>query len=73
MQTAIGLVVAGIGYALVPRSVQGLHRDGVVYLPLSDAGVTSPVIMNFRAEDASELAAEFRRMVMAVSIKQLPA
>ena len=67
MQTAIGLVVAGIGYALVPRSVQGLHREGVVYLPLSDPGVTSPVIMNCRAGDASELVAEFRQMVMAVS------
>ena len=67
MQTAIGLVVAGIGYALVPTSVQGLHRDGLVYLPLSDAGVTSPVIMNFRAGDVSALAAEFRQMVMAAS------
>ena len=67
MQTAIGLVVAGIGYALVPRSVQGLHREGLVYLPLSDAGVMSPVIMNCRAGDASGLVAEFRQMVMAVS------
>ena len=63
MQTAIGLVVAGIGYALVPQSVQGLHRDGVVYLPLSDAGVTSPVIMNCRAGDASTLLARFRQLV----------
>lgn len=67
MQTAIGLVVAGIGYALVPRSVEGLHRDGLVYLPLSDLGVMSPVIMNVRAGDASELVAEFREMVIAVS------
>jgi len=72
MQTAIGLVVAGIGYALVPRSVQGLHREGVVYLPLSDPGVTSPVIMNCRAGDASELVAEFRQMVMAVSRALVP-
>ena len=73
MQTAIGLVVAGIGYALVPRSVQGLHREGVVYLPLSDPGVTSPVIMNCRAGDASELVMEFREMVMAVSRALVPA
>ena len=73
MQTAIGLVVAGIGYALVPTSVQGLHRDGLVYLPLSDAGVTSPVIMNFRAGDVSGLAAEFRQMVMAASTESTPA
>jgi LysR family transcriptional regulator, benzoate and cis,cis-muconate-responsive activator of ben and cat genes len=59
MQTAIGLVVAGIGYALVPQSVRGLHRDGVVYLPLADAGVRSPVIMNRRSGDESVLVNEF--------------
>ena len=63
MQTAIGLVVAGIGYALVPRSVQGLHREGLVYLPLSDTGVTSPVVMNYRTGDASEMVSRFRSMV----------
>jgi len=67
MQTAIGLVVAGIGYALVPESVRGLHREGLVYLPLSDRGLASPVIMNYRAGDASELVSEFRRLVKSVS------
>ena len=66
MQTAIGLVVAGIGYALVPQSVQGLHREGLVYLPLAERGVTSPVIMNCRAGDASALVAQFRALVAAV-------
>lgn len=69
MQTAIGLVVAGIGYALVPGSVQGLHREGLVYVPLSDPGVASPVIMNFRADDVSGLATAFRKMVMATSME----
>ena len=67
MQTAIGLVVAGIGYALVPRSVQGLRGAGVMYRPLSDKGVISPVIMNYRAGagDASDLVATFRVLVKA--------
>jgi DNA-binding transcriptional LysR family regulator len=69
MQTAIGLVVAGIGYALVPRSVQGLHREGVVYLPLSDAIARSPVIMNFRADDGSELVAQLRQLVRTVTVR----
>jgi len=69
MQTAIGLVVAGIGYALVPGSIQGLHREGLVYVPLSDPGVASPVIMNFRADDVSGLATAFRKMVMATSME----
>ncbi len=63
MQTAIGLTVAGMGYALVPLSVQALHRSGVVYVPLSDPGVSSPLIMNRRAGDESDLMAQFRTMV----------
>jgi DNA-binding transcriptional LysR family regulator len=70
MQTAIGLVVAGIGYALVPRSVQGLHREGVVYLPLTDAGASTPVIMNCRAGDASARLAAFRQLVRAVAARE---
>lgn len=34
MQTALGLVAAGIGLAIVPSSVAVLHRDGVVLRPL---------------------------------------
>jgi DNA-binding transcriptional LysR family regulator len=64
MQTAIGLVVAGVGYALVPRSVEGLHREGLVYVPLSDGGVSSAVIMNCRVGDTSGLLMQFRKLVM---------
>ncbi len=35
MQTVIGLVSAGVGVALVPRSMRGLARPGVVYRDLS--------------------------------------
>lgn len=63
LQTAIGMVAAGLGVALVPESVRRLHRDDVVYRPLSDAGVTSPVIMNFRSDDGSPRLADFRQIV----------
>ncbi|HEX7736734.1 MAG TPA: LysR family transcriptional regulator [Ktedonobacteraceae bacterium] len=39
MQTIIGLVAANIGVALVPASVQHLHRTGVVYKPLRDPSI----------------------------------
>ena len=55
VQTAIGLVVAGLGYTLVPGSVKALDRAGVVYVALSDADVTTPIIMNRRRDDDSEL------------------
>ena len=66
VQTAIGLVVAGIGYALVPKSVQALDRAGVLYLPLSDEGVTTPIIMNRRRDDESELTTYLRAVVRSL-------
>jgi DNA-binding transcriptional LysR family regulator len=36
MQTIISLVGANMGVALVPASVQNLHRSGVIYKPLHD-------------------------------------
>ena len=66
VQTAIGLVVAGLGYTLVPRSVQALDRAGVVYVALSDADVTTPIIMNRRRDDDSELTTFIRAIVCAL-------
>ncbi|HEY4384775.1 MAG TPA: LysR family transcriptional regulator, partial [Ktedonobacteraceae bacterium] len=39
MQTIIGLVAANMGVALVPASVQNLHRTGVVYKTLHDRSI----------------------------------
>jgi DNA-binding transcriptional LysR family regulator len=66
VQTAIGLVVAGVGYALVPRSVQALDRTGVAYVPLADQGVTTPIIMNRRKDDESDLTAFIRAIVYSL-------
>jgi DNA-binding transcriptional LysR family regulator len=66
VQTAIGLVVSGLGYALVPESVKGLHRDGVKYVPLADKGVSTPIIMNLRRDDDSELTNYFRGIVRSL-------
>lgn len=53
LQTAIGLVAAGIGITLVPASVQRLHRDDIGYTPLLDAQATSPIIVSHRVGDES--------------------
>ncbi|TBU85565.1 LysR family transcriptional regulator [Phytopseudomonas dryadis] len=55
MQTAIGLVAAGIGITLVPASVQRLHRDDIGYTPLLDARATSPIVISYRQGDDSPL------------------
>ncbi|WP_213875758.1 LysR substrate-binding domain-containing protein [Pseudomonas sp. dw_358] len=53
LQTAIGLVAAGIGITLVPASVQRLHRDDIGYTPLLDSSATSPIVVSYRAGDGS--------------------
>ncbi len=53
LQTAIGLVAAGMGITLVPASVQRLHRDDIGYTPLLDASVSSPIVVSYRAGDKS--------------------
>lgn len=69
MQTAIGLVAAGVGVALVPASVKGLHRSDVVYRPLSNKAICSPVIMNVRASDRSPLLDEMRSLAAEIVVQ----
>ncbi len=59
LQTALGLVAAGVGIALVPSSVRRLGRNDVKYLALDEAEVVSPIIVSFRSNDRSPLLARF--------------
>lgn len=63
LQTAIGLVAAGLGVSLVPASVRKLRRDDIVYRDIPDAGATSPVLMTTRANDVSPDLAELCAVV----------
>lgn len=53
LQTAIGLIAAGIGITLVPESVRILHRDDIGYAGLQEDDATSPIILSHRAGDVS--------------------
>ncbi len=53
LQIAIGLVAAGEGISVVPRSLQGMKRDDVVYIDLNERHAVSPIIMSVRAMDKS--------------------
>lgn len=55
LQTAIGLVAAGLGVTLVPASVARLTRNDTCYRPLQETEVTSPVIVSYREGDTSPL------------------
>ncbi|WP_413671710.1 LysR family transcriptional regulator [Massilia cellulosiltytica] len=62
MQTALGLVAAGIGVALVPASACQGRRGSVVFRRVAAEEAVSPVIMNFRRGDAGDVLARFRAM-----------
>lgn len=53
LQTAIGLVAAGMGATLVPASVQLLHREDIGYTSVIEATATSPIILSRRVADKS--------------------
>ena len=65
MQTAISLVAAGLGIALLPASVQHLHRDGVAYRPLADSTPRTELAVVSRKEDASPVLQNFLAIVRA--------
>lgn len=53
LQTALGLVAAGLGVCLVPAAVQRFRRDNVTYRDLDEVGIVSPIFMSYRAGDPS--------------------
>lgn len=66
LQTALGLVAAGVGITLVPHSVHHLRRDDVIYRPLAEDQITSPLIMSFRTSDSSPEVREILDLIRAV-------
>ncbi|MCD0503274.1 LysR substrate-binding domain-containing protein [Bordetella petrii] len=62
LQTAIGLVAAGLGVTVVPESVQRLHRAEVAHLSIDSAAFVSPVILSYRKDDSSRFLANAVRL-----------
>jgi DNA-binding transcriptional LysR family regulator len=57
--TAVGLVSAGAGLALVPRSVARLQLAGVVYRPLTGAATEASIALAWKRDNPSPLLARF--------------
>lgn len=53
LQTALGLVAADAGFALVPASVERLRRDNVTYRALDEPTALTPIFMAHRRTDTS--------------------
>jgi DNA-binding transcriptional LysR family regulator len=59
IRTVLGLVSAGIGVSLVPESVAGVERAGVVFLPLAGRAPTVDLALAWREDDPSPALAAF--------------
>lgn len=55
LHVALGLVAAGEGVTIVPRALENLRGTEIGYIPFEDGLLTSPIIMNVRHFDNSEL------------------
>lgn len=67
LQTAIGLVAAGLGVTVVPASVQRLHRLDVAHVPIDAASFVSPVIISYRKDDLSPFLADAVRLAVQLA------
>ncbi len=64
--SAIGLIAAGVGVALVPRSVQALRMEGVVFRPVSaPIQPTAYLGLAFRKDNRSPILRRFNAAVDA--------
>lgn len=51
LQTALGLVAAHAGVAVVPHAIQRLRRDDIFYRPVLESDAISPIILSWRVLD----------------------
>lgn len=56
LQTALGLVAAECGVALVPDSIRRLQRPDVHYRAVADPRAVSPIVLSWRTHDSSTAA-----------------
>ncbi|CAD5374246.1 HTH-type transcriptional regulator BenM [Rubrivivax sp. A210] len=73
IQTALGLVAAGMGICVVPEGVSRLRPDEVIYRALSDPQAVSPIIMSTRLHGQNEDIATLRALIDRIYQEQAEA
>lgn len=65
MQTILGLVAAGLGYAIVPTSMRSLARSDVRYLEIEGAAPEVVLSIGWRARDPNPIVGNFVQLATA--------
>lgn len=55
LHIALGLVAAGEGLTIVPKTLEHLRHQEITYIPFEEGILTSPIVMSVRHFDKSEL------------------
>lgn len=66
VQTALGLVAAEAGIAIVPRALQRLQRSDIVFRNITGSEARSPILLNFRAFDTRSEISVFEELAIEV-------
>lgn len=72
IQTAVSLVDAGVGIAIVPASAKNLRREGVVYRRLVDPIPTIDLTLSYRIDDPSPILPHFIEIVHSTIREERP-
>jgi DNA-binding transcriptional LysR family regulator len=65
--SALGLVAAGLGIALVPSTVQSVRMKGIIYRPLADTSAKAFLGLAWRRNDPSPVLKKFLGLVRAMA------
>ncbi len=66
VQVSLGLVAAGMGVTIAPKSVTGMQRRDIVFKPFSDVRLVAPIIMNIRMNDESDYLRSLQQQLYAL-------
>lgn len=63
IQTALGIVAAGVSLCIIPAASQRQRPDDVCYRMIKDENATSPIIMSYRREEAGSRIEEIKQII----------
>lgn len=63
--TIIGLVAAGFGVSILPKSCSNFQVEGVSYIPLAETNAMSEIHVVYREDERSPLVPRFIRLLLA--------